>query len=1346
MEFVSEKVGMKGASLTVFFDELLIDSDDSFTGNVFTFNTIKGCAEKHKIRFTVNNPLSPCSNTQSFEYPVTLKLNGDADRTGFITVQFIVPAADLKTKFRCIGAGRREVEIVPGDGCSGNLGGDTKFKVMVINPKPKITHINLDLGSRYDTITSGKVIAFDIVRVLSSQNSYLPVIKLKGTGFVYPDSFSKITVSSPDVNNDSKAIRDINTRLDDPSYRQLANMNGTEVHIRLLLAEFSELLREARQRDNNKSRVRLKLTVTNFNRDIFDTPIIAGSSEVDLDVYNSGPLVYSVRNNTSQEPDQHPNFFAKESNQQCKIYGLNLFDTDVRIDGIAINSSNITYQTDVTLPGTLLKCEAISFTIPDQLVASARSIGGRDVFYVRKTNNQYERSFSDLFINVLHKKPVITNWSASSSLNAYNAIPSLLLQGSNFASTNPPTTVQFNNNAVAINMNPTPSFTSISANVPKVFVRAGDNSVRISNPTILGTFFNNNLVYQNRYQQSVGGGDTTITVVTQGIQPQNVRILKPQKVIYYSNQPNPYDTTFAFAGTNIYFESKVLYQNSLTDTCAHDPRTDNLLAPNTNTVVSPVINIQAAGPDTLRIVNPDGRGGLLTSNPMPFRAYDAAQLPRADSASPRQLRPAAAPSGFRISGERFDEQTLVRCTFFPLSGSPTPTDTVVVPQDRRANSSPTTIFVLPPPALVNREGILSFQALHPDTVGIKEYARVHITNRYPIIEGVSVEYEQRILTPPAICIFNINCTPTVSYVNRKSDTVKSGTGGENNRQRRFIVKGRNFRYSLKKELEPLIPNRQSQIIFNGQPLPASQHEILSDSTIGIGFSSDVPNDKYLTFVPGQYSFTMTNEEGLQSETLLKKRIVAPQPTIDVVRRLPNRVPITNNLNSTAEITLDYRDSLRVRIYSGGDQAPKAKNFVPGARVLINNQPDNGLPSTFLADASADERYALDASIPAIFLSPFHINTLVVRNLPSNTTDGGNSAPYYFRTRISYPPVRIDSVSPRRIPVDARDTLITIRGADFTPNTQVRVRVRRFDSLEVLRDGNTYPAYSSEIMPVVQRLDSTGIVVRLRAEWRDRVGIDTLFVYNPGNLPSLAQNTLLTITAEKPKITQILPDTLDSYVPYFRYEPAQLRLIGNNFINAHSVIWQTPDTTVYITPTSISDTEITINVPDSLRVKLQTVQVAVKNDIDSSLYKPLLVDFPQAQLSSATPDTINVEIEKLSALVAYALPKAGENEVNIDLSGIYSNNFDLSPNSPNPFTDKTTLHYMVPEEATIKITIIDTYHRVITELVQNHFHQEGVYSVEWNARNMPSGTYTAVLQAVLRSGQVKRRIRYMSIIR
>jgi len=66
-------------------------------------------------------------------------------------------------------------------------------------------------------------------------------------------------------------------------------------------------------------------------------------------------------------------------------------------------------------------------------------------------------------------------------------------------------------------------------------------------------------------------------------------------------------------------------------------------------------------------------------------------------------------------------------------------------------------------------------------------------------------------------------------------------------------------------------------------------------------------------------------------------------------------------------------------------------------------------------------------------------------------------------------------------------------------------------------------------------------------------------------------------------------------------------------------------------------------------------------------------------------------------------------------------FRLSANYPNPFNPSTTISYQIPQKGNVTLKIYNTLGEEISTLV-NETKERGVYSVIFNAENLPSGIY------------------------
>ena len=72
-------------------------------------------------------------------------------------------------------------------------------------------------------------------------------------------------------------------------------------------------------------------------------------------------------------------------------------------------------------------------------------------------------------------------------------------------------------------------------------------------------------------------------------------------------------------------------------------------------------------------------------------------------------------------------------------------------------------------------------------------------------------------------------------------------------------------------------------------------------------------------------------------------------------------------------------------------------------------------------------------------------------------------------------------------------------------------------------------------------------------------------------------------------------------------------------------------------------------------------------------------------------------------------------------------FYLSQNYPNPFKDKTTIKYCVPDKTLIKLAVLDSDMKIVEEL-ENEVKEAGTYEVEFEARSITGGIYYYKLEA------------------
>ena len=128
-------------------------------------------------------------------------------------------------------------------------------------------------------------------------------------------------------------------------------------------------------------------------------------------------------------------------------------------------------------------------------------------------------------------------------------------------------------------------------------------------------------------------------------------------------------------------------------------------------------------------------------------------------------------------------------------------------------------------------------------------------------------------------------------------------------------------------------------------------------------------------------------------------------------------------------------------------------------------------------------------------------------------------------------------------------------------------------------------------------------------------------------------------------------------------------------------------------------------PDSLRLRVVT-----SGAVPTGVYTVML----KGNGRNATP----VHVRNISITV--------DNPVGI-ISNQTAVSFDLYQNFPNPFNPSTSIIYELPQSELVTLKIFDALGKEVTNLV-NSRQSAGVYSVDWNAGNHPSGIYFYTIQA------------------
>ncbi|HEX9152291.1 MAG TPA: T9SS type A sorting domain-containing protein, partial [Flavobacterium sp.] len=79
------------------------------------------------------------------------------------------------------------------------------------------------------------------------------------------------------------------------------------------------------------------------------------------------------------------------------------------------------------------------------------------------------------------------------------------------------------------------------------------------------------------------------------------------------------------------------------------------------------------------------------------------------------------------------------------------------------------------------------------------------------------------------------------------------------------------------------------------------------------------------------------------------------------------------------------------------------------------------------------------------------------------------------------------------------------------------------------------------------------------------------------------------------------------------------------------------------------------------------------------------------------------------------------------NNLVGSDYHLLQNYPNPFNPATTIKFQVPNSSLVKITVFDILGKEVSTLVNEQM-TPGVYNINWDAANYPSGVYYYRLQA------------------
>jgi hypothetical protein len=81
----------------------------------------------------------------------------------------------------------------------------------------------------------------------------------------------------------------------------------------------------------------------------------------------------------------------------------------------------------------------------------------------------------------------------------------------------------------------------------------------------------------------------------------------------------------------------------------------------------------------------------------------------------------------------------------------------------------------------------------------------------------------------------------------------------------------------------------------------------------------------------------------------------------------------------------------------------------------------------------------------------------------------------------------------------------------------------------------------------------------------------------------------------------------------------------------------------------------------------------------------------------------------------------------DMENIVPTEFQLAQNYPNPFRERTTIKYCVPEKMKIRLEVFDVDGNKLETLIDT-VHEPGTYKIDFNSNKLENGEYLYKLES------------------
>ncbi len=116
-------------------------------------------------------------------------------------------------------------------------------------------------------------------------------------------------------------------------------------------------------------------------------------------------------------------------------------------------------------------------------------------------------------------------------------------------------------------------------------------------------------------------------------------------------------------------------------------------------------------------------------------------------------------------------------------------------------------------------------------------------------------------------------------------------------------------------------------------------------------------------------------------------------------------------------------------------------------------------------------------------------------------------------------------------------------------------------------------------------------------------------------------------------------------------------------------------------------------------------------------------------ASILQDWFGLPPEDVDALMGASFPRIDfiENKIRVsNESGAVPESFELKQNYPNPFNPTTNISYSLTQPGSVSLKVYSVEGKLVRTLVSGH-HAAGSHNANFDAGNLPSGTYVYVLQ-------------------